>query len=39
MTISAASGRAKPEMTSQFDSLTLIWYRLAAGIFRLSVAV
>jgi hypothetical protein len=39
MSISAARGRAGPEMTSPFDSLTPICYRLAVGIFRLSLTV
>jgi hypothetical protein len=35
MTISAARGRARPEMTSQFDFLTPIWYRAACETFHL----
>jgi hypothetical protein len=37
--ILAAPRRARPEMTSPLDSLTPIWYRLAVGVFRLSVTV
>lgn len=39
MSLSAASGRSRPEMTPQFDLLILIGVRSAAENFRLSISV
>jgi hypothetical protein len=39
MLMSAARGRAEPEMKSSFDFLTPICYRLVVGIFHLSLTV
>lgn len=38
MTISAARGRAKPEMTSSFDKLTRNWFRPGIRMFNLSIS-